>query len=338
MSTSIFASGRSSLPCASGLLARRVRCRARGRARHRRRGHRGGAAARRRRRASADPAGRSAASDVVGRRPPAAGRRAASPPPLAAAGPSPRGLRPPPLGRRSLDRRRRRSGGFSREIGFTRARIRASVRPMPKRPPRGSSMTSYSSSSATTPSRSSASSRASSSVRAETSIHSTVSASASSCGARPELMPWPLPLPFGALPFGALLRRPASCAGGFLPFGVGFALPLPGRRPRCRSSSFGVGSVVVLGARLELAGRDRLVVHLADHEVLLADAPDVRDDEVDGRAGVEAEGDEPEEDREDLRHRLHLRVRRRVAALQLAGLRLAHLVPTGEHDERRSRT
>ena len=53
-----------------------------------------------------------------------------------------------------------------------------------------------------------------------------------------------------------------------------------------------------------------LLVHLVEHEVLLADAPHVRDGEVEGRRGVEAVGDDPEEDRHDLRDRLHLRVRR----------------------------
>ena len=95
-------------------------------------------------------------------------------------------IRPiPTAGRDRPLPRRRRSVGLSLDKGFTRARIRASARPRPNRPPLGSSRISNSSSSSTTPRRSSASSLASSTLRAVTSIQSIVSASVSSCcGAR----------------------------------------------------------------------------------------------------------------------------------------------------------
>ena len=63
-----------------------------------------------------------------------AGRPPRDPPPLRPPRPPPPPLWPP-RGDRSLGRRRRlRSDGFSREIGFTRARIRASPRPIPNMP------------------------------------------------------------------------------------------------------------------------------------------------------------------------------------------------------------
>ena len=156
--------------------------------------------------------------------------------------------------------------------------------------------------------------RASSSVRAETSIHSTVSASAS-CGGRPGLMPWPLALPFEPLPFvpsGSGLAGRALRSGPWS--GRCRRCRCPASTSRCRSVCLAVrlleSGVVLRGSGLILPVGDALVVQLAEHQVLLADTPDVRHHEVEGCAGVEAETDEREEDREDLRHRLHLRVRR----------------------------
>src|SRR6185436_10091500 len=131
----------------------------------------------------------------------------------------------------------------------------------------------------------------------------------------------------GTLGGRALARLPALAAGGLTP-------PVAGSVLRGWVLGGGLGGRRTRGFRLEVAGRDRLVVELADHEVLLADAPDVRDDEVERRARVEREADEREEDREDLRDRLHLGVDRGVAALQLPRLGLLHLVPAGERHGR----
>ncbi len=212
-------------------------------------------------------------------------------------------------------RRRRRSVGFSRESGFTRARIRASERR--NRPPRGSSRTSNSSSSSTTPSRSRASSLASSTVRAVTSIQSMCQR------------------------FRFFFRR-AAFAEGRLPVPPPEAGPVRGAARRgwgwWRGRRFAV-VLARLGRRSWVSGflaaspGMLLLVHLVEHEVLLSDAPGVRDDEVEGGRRVEAIGDEPEEHRHDAGDRLHLLVDRGARA-QLPGLRLADLVPARQHHER----
>jgi len=73
------------------------------------------------------------------------------------------------------------------------------------------------------------------------------------------------------------------------------------------------------------------VVDLVEHELLLADAPEVRGQEVDVEPGHELEREHAEHDRHDLAEHLHLRID--GGLLALAGHRLTGLVPTAGDDE-----
>ena len=291
--------------------------------------------------------------------------------------------------------RRWRSPGFSREIGFTRARIRASLLPIrPRNPLFGSSSTSYSTSSSSTPNSSRAASSASAIVRPVVSTHSMVIAFFGSPAARARrrrlrtvartvrrdaasaplaLLVVPaagataptrcspsrrsahrqsIPCPAGRLRAAARLTRLRLPGGGLPPRRWS-----PSTRP-CRSASplvspapfaaagnwnslrrppggFARNAAVSLSLLFTSIasspgcrrGRDRLLPWSGDlvhDDLLLTEAPQVADEEVEHQAGGELQREETEADRQDAGDHRHLRVHvRRVAAaltrLQEAG-------------------
>src|SRR3984893_6275369 len=193
--------------------------------------------------------------------------------------------------------------------------MRASLPPnRPNSPPRGSARTSYSPSSSWTPSWSSAASSASSIVRPVVSTQS--------------MSPPPFPparllalrssVSTGGLGRGRLRRRLgglAVAARGGLPARRLAVVGLSGWVEQAIEES--AGFLRATGLDLDdLVGRDaRLhrrhlvgVRDLAEDDLLLAHAPQVADEEVEGETRGKLEADDPEEHRHDLADHHHLRV------------------------------
>ena len=242
--------------------------------------------------------------------------------------------------------RRRGSPGFSREIGLTRARIRASPPKRPRIPPRGWASTSYSTSFSSTPSSSRAASSASSIVRPVVSTHSIYrfrflllllrrAARLWPCAARSALSccrsAWPRPASTRAAPpapacAAAPLAFPCRSGGrnsvpqapsgldrvparggslcawrgfGRVPSGSGDSTSSSGSAGASVTARFDgelFASIAPLGLPEMITRRD-----LAHDQLLLADPPEVRDQEVQDQTGREVQREDPEDDRKHLR-------------------------------------